>query len=128
MQFDFDATMKEAPDAELIRIVITNRHEYQEAAVSAARRELERRNLEPEALARIRRRHERDNHRKAYLAAVPLELHWKLLAFLLPGAFQFFIAGSFKMNGYDRKAAEVGRWTLYGLFFYVGIFLLYASL
>jgi hypothetical protein len=119
MIFDFEKTMKEAPDAELIRIVITNRDDYQEAAITAAEAELSNRNLSAEHLSLLEKKQLEENADKAYKAAIPLEIPLKIVAFLLPGAFQFFIAGSFKANGYDRKANEVGKWTLYGIFFYI---------
>lgn len=121
MVFDFEKTMKEAPDAELIRIVITNRDEYQEAAIAAAEAELSQRNLSQEQLALLQIRQIGENTEKAYKAAIPLDIHWKILAFLFPGIFQLIIAGSFKANGYERKANEVGKWTFYGLFFYIAL-------
>ena len=125
--FDFEKTMKDAPDAELIRIVITNRDEYQEAAIAAAEAELQRRNIPAEQLSLLKTKQLDENAEKAYKAATPLEIPWKILAFLLPGIFQLVIAGSFKANGYDRKANEVGKWTFYGLFFYIAL-VIYSAL
>ncbi|ANE51789.1 hypothetical protein [Flavisolibacter tropicus] len=121
MQFNFEKTMKDAADAELIRIVITNRDEYQEAAIAAAEAELSRRNLSEDKLAKLKNRQQWQNDEKAYKAGIPLELHWKIIAFLIPGFFQLIIAGSFKSGGYDRKANEVGKWTIYGISFYLVI-------
>lgn len=125
--FDFEKTMKEAPDAELIRIVITNRDEYQDAAIAAAEAELSRRNIPAEELSLLKAKQMEKNTAKAHKAAIPLELPWKILAFLFPGVIQLIIAGSLKANGYDRKANEVGRWTFYGLFFYIAL-VIYSAL
>ena len=125
--FDFEKTMKNAPDAELIRIVITNRDEYQEAAIEAAEAELSRRNIPAEQLSELKAKQVEENTEKAHKAAIPLEPAWKVLAFLFPGIFQLIIAGSLKANGYDRKANEVGKWTFYGLFFYVAL-VIYSAL
>lgn len=119
--FDFEKTMKEAPDRDLIRIVITNRDEYQEAAIAAAEAELLRRNISAEQLSLLKTKQIEENTEKARKAAIPLEIPWKILAFLFPGVFQLIIAGSLKANGYDRKANEVGKWTFYGLFFYIAL-------
>ena len=121
MNFDFEQTMKQASDEELIRIVITNRDEYQEAAIAAAEKELRLRNLPKQQLAMHTNKQQWLNERKAMKAAVPLELHWKILSFLFPGVIQLIIAGSFKANGYDQKANEIGKWTIYGVLFYLGI-------
>jgi len=87
MMFDFKKTMKEASDAELIRIVITNRDEYQEAAIAAAEAERSRRKLPEETLSRLKHRQIKENAEKEYRAGLPLELHWKIIAFLFPGMF-----------------------------------------
>ena len=124
--FDFEKTMKEAPDAELIRIVITNRDEYQEAAIAAAEAELSRRNISPEQLLLLENKQIEENTEKAYKVNIPLDAAWKVLAFIFPGVFQLLIAGSLKANGYDRKANEVGKWTFYGLFFYIAVGVFFA--
>jgi lipopolysaccharide export LptBFGC system permease protein LptF len=127
MVFDFEKTMKEVPDAELIRIVFTNRNEYQEAAIAAAEAELSTRNLSSETLSFLEQKQIAKNTETAYKAELPLELHWKIVAFLFPGVFQLIIAGFFKGNGFDRKANEVGKWTFFGLFFYIAV-VIYSAL
>lgn len=109
MTFDFEKTMKEAPDAELIRIVVTNRDDYQEAAIAAAEAELSKRNLPEETLSIIESRQIEENAERIHKANFPLELHWKILTFIFPGIFQLIIAGFFKANGFDRRANEVGE-------------------
>lgn len=119
--FDFEKAMKEAPDAELIRIVMTNRDEYQEAAIAVAEAELSKRNIPTEQLSQLKTNQIKENIEKAYKAARPLELPWKILAFLFPGILQLIIASTLKANGYDKKANDVGKWTLYGLSFYIAL-------
>lgn len=125
--FDFGKTMKEASDAELIRIVITNRDKYQEAAIAAAEAERSRRKLPEETLSRLKHRQIEENAEKEYRAGLPLELHWTIIAFLFPGMFQRIVAGFFKGNGFARTANEVGKWTIFGLFFYIA-FVVYSAL
>jgi hypothetical protein len=119
MNFDFKQTMKEAADAELVRIVITNRDEYQEAAITAAEAELLQRNLPEAKLLLLQDKQLQMNVQAALNASTPLEAYWKVLAFIFPGIIQLIIAGSFKAVGYDRKANELGRWTIFGIIFYI---------
>ncbi|MCO4294068.1 hypothetical protein NF867_14470 [Solitalea sp. MAHUQ-68] len=51
----------------------------------------------------------------------PLGTFWKVLTFIFPGVIQIIFSGTFKADGYDRKAKELVRWTLYGFSFYLGL-------
>lgn len=126
MHFDFDTQMQQATDAELIHAALTNREEYQPAAVTAAEAELHRRQLPEDRLNALQHQQVHKNHEEAYRAQIPLETGWKIVSFLFPGILQLLVAGSFKSGGYDRKANELGTWTLYGFFFYIGLTVFFA--
>jgi len=117
MEFNFKKTMKETPGSELIRIIITNRDEYQEAAIGAADIELARKGLAQDELQKLKTRDLWENGKTAFKVTLPLEIYWKILSFLLPGLFQLILAGYFKANGYDKKASDVGKWTISVCFF-----------
>lgn len=53
-------------------------------------------------------------------------LQWwaKGLCILVPGIFQIIYTASMKMEGADKKIAELKRWTFYGYGLYLGLFLL----
>ncbi len=92
MNFDFEKTMKAATDAELIRIVVTNRDDYQEAAILAAEAELTKRKFSEQKFVTIKSSIDTENEIKFFKSNAPLELHWKILAFLFPGFIQLILA------------------------------------
>ena len=115
MSFNFEHTMKAASDSELIRIVVTNRNQYHDAAITAAEMELTKRKIPREQFGLIKQSIEEQNEIQLSKSNSPLEWYWKILSFLFPGVFQLIIAGYLKATGYDRKADEVAKWTLYGI-------------
>lgn len=119
MEFDFSDVMKKASDAELIKIVTTNRADYQEAALIAAEAELASRNLNVSTVETVKRNIEQDQKAIALKAETPLEVHWKIFAFIFPIIFLFIMAGIFKAEGYERKSNELAKWTFFGLGFYL---------
>jgi hypothetical protein len=54
----------------------------------------------------------------------PLAVTWKILAFIFPGIIPIIVAAVFKFNGYERKSKVLWRWTLYGIAFYLIVFVL----
>lgn len=119
MQFDFVDAMKNASDTELIKIVTTDRADYQEAALRAAEAELATRKLHPSIIEIAKKNIEQTQKADAAKAAIPLEMHWKILAFILPFIFIFLLSGIFKAEGYERKANELAKWAFIGFGFYV---------
>ncbi|TCJ18608.1 hypothetical protein EPD60_03660 [Flaviaesturariibacter flavus] len=124
-QFDFADTMKHASDAELVRIVFTYADEYQDAAIDAAKAELRRRNLDSEHLQQLKGHWGRKRRLKRWKSGRPLATHWKVLTFFLPLVFHFLFAETFAMDGYDRKSADITRWTFYGIAFYLTLAFLF---
>jgi hypothetical protein len=128
MHFDFTETMKQASNAELLKIVTTDRDDYQEGAVKAAETELSKRNLSIEEITAAEMFNEQQQQILLKKANAPLESHWKILTFIFPGVINFIFSGTFKGDGYDRKANELVKWTLYGVGFYIGFILLISLL
>ena len=59
---------------------------------------------------------------------IKLDIVWKVLTLIFPGILQLLIAGTFRADGYDRKAKELSQWTIYGFIFYFGLAILMAIL
>jgi len=57
-------------------------------------------------------------------ANAPLGSGWKILSAMFTGLILIVLSGIFKADGYDRKARELFRWTIYGFCFYFGLILL----
>jgi len=124
MNFDYVKSMKEASDAELIRIVTTDSADYQEAALIAAKNELASRNLSIKEISEATQANEEQKLIRDTKANAPLDFHWKMLAVIFPGIFQIIISGILKGEGYDRKARELTKWTFIGLGLYIILIIL----
>lgn len=118
---DFTKVMSERSDEQLIEIVTRQRNDYQPQALEAAEKELERRNLSTEILRGADQRIAQKNEAVAEKANKPLGPVPKALAFLFPGFIFFLAMLLFKADGYDRRSRELGRWTLYGVGFYLAL-------
>ena len=55
MNFDFSESMAASSDADIIRILTSERNNYQELAIKAAERELQKRNLSVEQIEEIKK-------------------------------------------------------------------------
>ena len=128
MQFDFNETMKSSSDEELIKIVTYERDNYQEAAIKAVEIELEKRNLNQTDIYSAQDSIEAKYEQQQLKAETPLDTHWKILTFIFPGILQIILSGTFKSEGYDRKASELVKWTFFGFGFYVLVILILSNL
>jgi hypothetical protein len=124
MNFDFSKSMKDASDAELIKILTTDRSDYQEVAIVAAETEFARRNLAIEHVERLKSENAFRQKIKTAKANEPLDFHWKVIAVIFPVLFQFIISGLLKGDGYDRKARELTKWTFIGIATYIVLIIL----
>jgi hypothetical protein len=124
MSFDFKETMKEATDAELIKIVYTDREHYQVAAILAAEAELAQRRLSLEQIQVLKAYQEKQQQIQHGNATTPLDIHWVVLSFLFPGILQIILSGLFRAEGYDRKATDLVKWTIGGICFYLALAIL----
>jgi len=119
MDFEFEKSMARLSDAELVRVVTSDRNDYQEAALIAAENELAKRNLTVEQISDARKTNEAEKIIRDTKANTPLDFYWIILALIFPGIFQLIISGIFKGEGYDRKSKELTKWTILGLGFYI---------
>lgn len=124
MENKFSEAMANRSDAELLKIVNEQRHDYQPEAVEAAEKELANRNLSVEQIEKANKENEIKEHVESEKANKKLDSGWKVLTFIFPGIIQIIFAGTFKADGYDRKARELTKWTLYGFGFYFGLVIL----
>lgn len=124
----FDEVMSKKSDVELLKIVTGSPDDYQPDGFEAARIEFEKRNLSANRLETVKQKIEQDQKIKIEKANSPLGLVWKVLTFIFPGLIQIIFSGTFKADGYDRKAKELVRWTIYGFGFYFGLVVLISIL
>lgn len=120
--------MSKRTDEALFKIVNGPEDDYQPAAFEAAKKEFAKRNLSIDQLTSIKQEVENDEKINNDKATEPLGSSWKVLTFLFPGIIQIIFSGTFKADGYDRKAKELVRWTIYGIGFYVGLIILLSLL
>jgi len=112
--------MSERSDSELLKIVNELRNDYQVEAVEAAETELKNRNLNSTQIEEAIKYNEKTKQITIEKANDKLGTGWKILTFIFPGIIQVIFAVTFKADGYDRKAKELTKWTLYGFGFYFG--------
>ncbi|MFI5162170.1 MAG: hypothetical protein ACHQHN_12900 [Sphingobacteriales bacterium] len=124
MENEFDAIMVQRTDAELIAILNGPKENYQSAAMEAAQRVFNKRNLSQEQIIVAEHEIETIRLKDDAKANEPLGVVYKIWAFIFPGIFLIIFSGTFNADGYDRKAKELRRWNLYGFGFYVGLILL----
>src|SRR5258705_9947887 len=96
MNFDFSESMAAASDADIIRILTSERNNYQELAIKAAERELQKRNLSIEQIEGIKKANESLQAIVEKKSTISLEFHWKMLAFMFPYIFVFVLSGFLK--------------------------------
>ena len=121
---EFTHVMEKRSDFELIEIVTKLRNDYNPEAVKAAEIEIEKRNLSIDQIELVKEEIKLKDKALEEKANKPLQTHWKVLTFAIPGILSLILAGTFKADGYDRRFKEAWRWTLYGLGFYFGLFML----
>ena len=124
MANDFDAVMLKRTDADLMKILNSPAGDYQPAALESAKRELDRRDLSLDEKTFAERAIRQDQESAISQANEPLGILAKLVALFFPGILLIIFSFTFKAEGYDRKAKELRRWTLYGVFLYTGIIIL----
>ena len=125
MQFDFTSEMAKRTDEELIQVLTVERENYLPEALAAATKEFENRKLDRGKVAAVTNQLELQKEVDDKKANEPLDIGYKIATFLFPLLFIQFIAAAFyKSGGYDRKAREIGVWTLSGFFVYVVVIII----
>ena len=120
----FASVMAQRSDAELLKIVNESRDDHQPEAIAAAEIELKNRNLSTEQVEIAVQVNETNHKIETEKSNMKLNGIWKALTFIFPGIIQIIFAGTFKADGYDRKASELTKWTIYGFSFYFGLVIL----
>ena len=116
---EFSRAMSERTDEQLIDIVTRKRDEYQPEALLAADEEFKRRSLTHEVLVEAEQNLAVRSAVTEEKANAPLDVPWKILAFLFPGFVFLLVSLLMRSDGFERRSWELGRWTLYGVAFYV---------
>jgi hypothetical protein len=124
MENDFTSIMLKRSNIELFKIINSSEGDYQEAALTAAINEYQKRNLSSEQINSVEKTIEIQNKVETEKANMPLGTGLKILTFILPALFQIILSGTYKADGYDRKAKELVKFTLYGFCFYGVLILL----
>ena len=124
MENQFDEVMRKRTDADLVKILNGPPDDYQPAALEAAKREFERRNLSETQMATVKEEIIHEQEVDEAKANAPLSVAPKIFAFIFPGILLLMFAGTYKADGYHRKAKELLKWTLYGFAAYIGFVIL----
>ena len=117
-QNKYAAPMSKKTDAELIRVLTTDKDSYHPDALQAAEVEMNSRNLTDEQSATAQETHSAAVADEIAKAAEPLGLIDKVLTFILPFR-AFIVSMTYRADGYDNKAEEIRKWGLYGIVFYI---------
>ena len=128
MENEFDGVMRKRTDADLIKILNSPQGDYQPDALEAAQREFERRSLSEAQITTANQEIVQEQEFDEIKANTPLDTSAKILAFIFPGIILLIFSGTYKADGYYRKAKELVRWTLYGFGAYFGFVFLMAVL
>src|ERR1700754_2952268 len=107
MSNELDEVMRKRTNADLIRILNSAPGDYQPLALEAAKREFESRNLSDGQVTTAKDEIEQKLQLDESKANEPLGIGWKIFAALFPGIIQVMFAGTFKADGYYRKAKEM---------------------
>lgn len=118
MEGEFDQAMKNLSDEELFNVLNSNPGDYRDDAMVSAKNEFQRRNLSQVQIDAVNQQIESNRFRNESISNEPLNIIWKLLAFIFPGIMHIAFAGVLKIEGYDRKFKEFTQWTIYGIIFY----------
>jgi hypothetical protein len=125
---EFREVMTKKADSDLIKILTVERDQFLPEAIIAAEEEFKKRNLTVDQVETVKTELTIEKHRDHKKANEPLDQHWKIFACIFPGFINIVFYGLYKADGYDRKASELGRWTLYGFGIYFGLILVISML
>jgi hypothetical protein len=116
----FTEIMSLKSDEQLLK-VIARPQDYQPEALEAAQREAAKRNLSSDRVEVAKKEVVRKKNISQAKAAVPLEGGYKALSFFLPGIIAIMLASALRAKGYEKKANDLVRWTVFGFGFYIAL-------
>ncbi|WP_138332449.1 hypothetical protein [Bacteroides caccae] len=118
----FSVVMSEKVDMELVRIVTSERADYQPEAVIAAEEELKRRNITPSMYQGYTKEVEKlievEKEKEVEKQRLPLSAWVKAIAFLFPFPLLLIIGLALILFGYQTCGKGFCKWTLLGWLFY----------
>ena len=118
----FSVVMSEKVDMELVRIVTSERADYQPEAVIAAEEELKRRNITPsmyqDYTKEVEKLIEVEKEKEVEKQRLPLSAWVKAIAFLFPFPLLLIIGLALILFGYQTCGKGLCKWTLLGWLFY----------
>ncbi|MBS1502158.1 MAG: hypothetical protein JST32_08860, partial [Bacteroidetes bacterium] len=108
---------------ELVAILSSPEGDYQPAALEAAKRVFDSRNLPEQKIVTIRNELKEKQIEDERKANEPLETRYKVIAFLFPRMY-YWLPDEILDEAYVRKSRELTRWHFYGMAFYISIILM----
>jgi hypothetical protein len=124
MQNQFASQMATRTNPELLKILNEQRNDYQPEPIIAAEEEFAKRNLTNNEVAAAKSKIETERNFDEKRASEPLDPGMKIACAMFPGVLQIIYSKIYIAEGYDRKARELVRWTIYGFSFYFGLVIL----
>lgn len=128
MENDFAEIMSKLTNAELLEIIEVKSDEYEPEALAAAKNELKQRNITKLDTYLAKREIQEKENVKAEQANIPLANSGKIFSFFFPGWGILFVARALKAEGYEHKYRDIWRYTLFGVTFYILLFIILSSL
>jgi hypothetical protein len=127
MSTSFTELMSQKSDEQLLKIV-ARPGDYQPEALEAAQREISKRNLSTDRVDVAKKAVIQEEEILIAKANVPLEGGYKALTFLFPGIVLLMISGALRTKGYEKKASDLVRWTVFGFGFYIALIIFFSML
>lgn len=116
--------MSQKTDEELYDI-LSHRKDYTPETIEVVEQELSKRNLKPPRISQLKAITKAKKRKEEMIARKPLQWPLRIILFLFPlGIPQFIAAEYFRNKGAERKYRECWRWMIYGVIFYVAIFVI----
>ena len=124
MDNEFAGVMSKRTDTELLEIINGPPDDYQPLALEAAKIEFKKRNLSNEQIALAKDEIKQKQDLEYLQSNEPLSTSGKVFAFVFPRLLSTLLWKTYTADGNERKYKETVRWQLYGLCFYIVIFLI----
>lgn len=121
MAIDFNEVMSKQTDEQLITILTVKRTDYTEPALTAAQKEVDKRNIPTDKIEKVQKEQAIIKEKIDALANEPLERDIKIMAIIFPLLARILNANKFRTGGYERKSAELSKAIMIGRFAYFGL-------
>ena len=125
MNNEFEEVMSQRTDAELLEMLNSSPGDYQPLALEVAKTEFKKRNLSKEQMLSAENVIRRKQELEYAQSNEPLSIIGKIFAFIFPRVFSTLLWRTYQADGRERKYKERLRWQLYGICFYIALFLIF---